>query len=366
MTRPGRGALATVLAAGVFASIVACVDLFHSTDFPTLCIDDGAACTAEAAVEIEASAPVDASGPIDLCARSSDEARTLAARVCAYLGACVGTRDGTSFGDCVARATAAFDCTFNPMLRPRGPTAVLWQCLSAVGSCTDVSTCVFGSTTPRCPGGAGAPYTGCNVEGGVAVVECGADTKPLGIELCAIEARACARVDPSTAICAGLGAAACTDAGVRCQGSAAIACKTSAGISFDEGVDCAAFGDGRCVQDPAGVACAPVVPAKSCNASARVVCEPGNIASSCVGGQLVRVSCAAVGRSCDATGVSPLDPSGACRNIDASAACASTSDECISNGRLRGCERGARVEIDCANFGLGPCTTGMARPTCTP
>src|SRR5688572_11314287 len=137
MRRAGRGraVLGTFIASALFAA-AACVDLFHSTDFATLCAFDAAACSPEAGSNGDVSDAPEA--PIDLCAQSPARARELAERTCGWVGACLGTLEDSTLGACMVRALAAYDCVFNPSLRPRGRNAVLWQCLSKVGSCDDV------------------------------------------------------------------------------------------------------------------------------------------------------------------------------------------------------------------------------------
>ena len=297
--------------------------LFHSTDFPTLCAYDAEACATETGPPTGDAEPPDATdepaAPIDFCTNSPSVARRLAERACGYLGACLGPREDSNFGACMIRALAAYDCSFNPSLRPRGESAVLWDCLSKIDSCDDVALCVFGTKAPACPSGNLDPtaFTACNKDGGSVVVECGPSTTALGMTPCALRGRTCARLDVSTSICTGKRGGSCT-VSPRCDGTSAVRCKSAGGIDSDEGTDCAAYGDGRCASDDAGVACAPPASAGACalGKTSEVRCsDGGTFAESCVDSRAVRFNCAAIGLGCSAAGVSTTDPVSACKNL---------------------------------------------------
>jgi hypothetical protein len=347
------------LVAATLASMTACVDLFHSIDFPPLC-DDDAGCEGEAGASSGDANEGDAASAqtIDLCAEPATAARAKAEHVCAYLGACLGTTEGGSFGDCMVRALAAFDCTLNPSLRPRGKTAQLWDCLARATSCDAVTSCVFGGPAPRCTGNTSGSYTGCDVDGGSTVVECGEGTVALGMAPCALRGRTCASADPSTSLCTGKnGAPSCTDTSPRCDGTHAVACTKAKGIWLDDGLDCAAYGKGACALDDDGVACAPGDPVETCSRTSKVRCTNEDVAESCVDGHMVWIDCRRLGLSCNATGVSPVDPIRACADVDASVACTTTTDTCISSAVLRGCALGRRFDVDCESVaGLGACS----------
>jgi len=356
------------------AGTAACVDLFHSTDFPTLCDQDAAACAPETGAFSDADRPDVAEGgrPIELCSRDGNEARRRAEHACGYLGACLGPHEDTRLADCMVRALAAYDCAFNPSLRPRGTTEILWDCLARASTCEDVSLCVFGTPAPGCTPASGL-YSGCNLErdedgsldAGAVVVACHASRVAVGMNPCELRGRSCARVDESKSICAGKRGATCVT-GPRCEGTSAVQCRSAGGIDADEGTDCAFFGAGRCVHDDAGVACAPPPNAPTCTGTAEVTCNRVGVAASCVGGRMVEIDCAAVGMGCDADGVLPIDPLLACsKNPDAGAACATTEDECDFE-TLVSCTRGARYELRCTDIpGLGACTkTAGGRASC--
>ena len=99
-----------VAASGAFVVLgLACVDLFHGTDFETLCTrsPNDPSCGGESGVlpdVIDASA-LDAQVPHpDFCAWSSTQARAEALRACAWLGNAYRTGDGVTKDE--ARATA--------------------------------------------------------------------------------------------------------------------------------------------------------------------------------------------------------------------------------------------------------------------
>jgi hypothetical protein len=360
-----RGRLAIVLVGilgGGASLLAACVDLFHSTDFTTLCALDSAAC---AAPETGADAPDSEPPPviIDFCTWTPEQAQNAAERTCAWVGACAGALPRSSFAACMLRARAAYDCALNPSLRPRGRTAELWSCLARIQSCTDVSRCFFGPSPPSCePVAPNTSFTQCAPDpSSSTVVECalsGSDsdsgTNPTtAIESCVLEGRSCVALDTSRAICAGKGGIGCSGAS-RCDGTHAIACNGA----NDDGFDCAAFGDGRCVEDldGGGVACAPVTDAAPCDGGAELRCDDAGIPRACVGGLEVAVDCAQLGQTCvlGDSGRPALDPLAACGYADAAAEC-STDDECAGD-ILRSCAQRTAFEVSCAKHGLGPCT----------
>ena len=374
-TRRGRIAALGAVAATALAGVAACVDLFHSTDVATLCGVDAAACASDtgAAPDVDVPDSAKSAPPIELCASSSAEARGRAEHACGYLGACLGTMERENFGACMTRALAAYDCSFNPSLRPRGANELLWDCLSKADSCDAVSLCVFGTPAPGCNAKDGV-YSACNLvrddagslEAGTVVVECTNSTVAVGMTPCALAGRTCVKVDGSKSVCAGGRGVSCT-VGPRCDGTFAVQCKSAGGIDADEGANCALFGDGRCAVDDAGAACAPVEQAPSCTTTAKVVCDDAGVARSCVGGKTVTLNCPAVGQGCNAAGVVPVDPIGACKNLDAGTACADGEDDCV-DGTLVSCAHGTRFALSCATVpGLGACTKANGRrAACSP
>ncbi len=352
--------LRTAIAASLVGAIAACVDLFHATDFAEPC-GDTATCASDGGVDAtSAEASIEET---KICAASSTEARQIAGRVCGRLGACFGNVEGSTFGACMLRALAAYDCVYNPSLRPKGATALQWGCLTNATTCDEVATCLFPEGRPTCqPSDAGATTT-CGSQAG-AVVECADASTPLGIEPCALEGRTCARVDGTTSICAGKQAAACGDA-PRCEGTFAVACKKVGGLSFDEGTDCATVGSGTCAADGVGVGCVPGETAAACKGDSTLRCTERGAVEGCVGGRVVRFDCGQIGAGCDVSGASPTDPSTACRNVDAGP-CAETNDVCASTKLLRSCARGMSFDVDCETLGLDGCTPFTSRPACGP
>lgn len=360
-----RQALWAASGAATLVGAGACVDLFHATDFATLCELDASACTSPDSSTADAGGP-DAAANIDFCSLSSPRAREIADHACGWLGACLGTI-GT-FGDkegpfaaCMMQALAAYDCAYNPTLRPRGESATLWQCLSKVSSCGELNRCVFGSVdAPRCQRTSGGTFTACNADPGSVLVECGTDERPFGMTVCALSGRSCTKVDSSKGVCAGKQGANCTGS-PRCEGTFAIACATTnGGIPADEGTNCDLVGDGRCVADSNGIACAPdKESADTCSATSKVVCNHKQ-AESCVDGRRVRFRCETLNMDCDVAAANPAD---ACRVT--SQPCNDTVDSC-QNGKLHSCSRGKAFDLDCESVNLGSCTpqTGGRPATC--
>jgi hypothetical protein len=327
--------------------LFACVDLFHGTDFETLCERNPAACAGSAN---------DAGKPLlDFCAWPSATAREKAVRACAWLGACEGPLGETAFGRCLVRALSAFDCTFNPALRPRGDAHTLWSCLAQVESCKDVDACVFTGTPPECAAVQAGSFTACSA---TARVECARPDggRAAGVEPCALEGRTCTKLDDSRALCTGVGGAACS-AGASCAGTSAIDCGPFGGTLVDRGRDCAAVGGGSCVAGgDAGVACTPIPTAPSCTGGLDVRCE-GTTVTSCVQGKRVSFDCRVLGAPCDVTQpIPPTDPALACADRTSPSRCTGP-DECVA-GKIESCANGVKVTADCASVGLGPCVKG--------
>lgn len=356
---PQRIAAVAALTASLGAA--ACVDLFHATDFDTLCERTPSACAAGAA---------DGGGPAlpppenatTLCSGSPGEARARAERACAWMTSCLGTAPSSSLGACIVRAQAAYSCSLNPGLRPQGKTAALWGCLASAATCEAVSGCLFDAGAPSCvPTTGGGSFRACsNDEPSVSAVTCGSSATPTSIEHCALEGRSCARIDLGDAVCAGVSGTAC-DGAARCAGTAAVHC-SSGPVQVDLGRDCAAFGAGRCVVDTAGAACAPGDDAPSCAGSSKVTCDVG-AAQSCVDGKSVVIACGELGLDCDAADATPSDPVSACKaRRDAPGWCDTERDTCGPGGALSSCAHGAVFTLDCLGQGLGACVEA-AEPT---
>jgi hypothetical protein len=351
--------LAAASATGV--ALLACVDLFHSTDFETL---------REAGATSDVTDPdvvVVDSGPkplVDFCKWTPAEARTHAARACAWLGACTGVLDDTALGPCMLQASWAYDCDLNPTLRPNGATYALWSCLSDVKSCGDVEACVRPAGPDTCPAIASGSFTQCG-DGGASEIRAKCANPMLGppasVEPCALKGKVCIAIDPSTSTCGGPTKKTCAQ-GRTCTGTGAVDCRPVGSTLVDLGLDCAAFGAGSCVSEDAGgdagtlVGCAPLQAAPACDAGIAVKCDVDfpQVARSCVNGKAVSVDCSKLGVSCDVSKeVPPYRPFGACAEYVDAGRC-SGADEC-REGKLRSCVQGIAFEADCAALGLGAC-----------
>src|SRR5579859_1341486 len=152
---------------GLGAGLVACIDLFHTTDdVLTACQLDGDIPDCGGDVQAEAARPVEAAppeaGPTDFCnpGWSRAEAYQNAQRACAWLGACGSPLGGNAFGECMFQALLAYDCTANPSHPVRGRRRAAWDCVWQVKSCTDVTNCVFSGDQPSCKAPSGTACVG--------------------------------------------------------------------------------------------------------------------------------------------------------------------------------------------------------------
>jgi hypothetical protein len=354
-----------IVAAACVAGIapLACIDLFHSTDFETLRSEAGAAPdVATTDAEIEA-------GPkplVDFCKWTPAEAKTNASRACAWLGACTGVLDDTALGACMLHALWAYDCDLNPGLRPNGATQSLWSCLSDVKSCGEVEACVRPSGPDTCPAVTSGAFTQCGDAGASELrAECSKPQTgpPAAVEPCALQGKVCVVVDPSTSACGGPTKKTCT-LGRTCTGTGAVDCRLAASSStlVDFGLDCAAFGAGACAAEDAGgdagtvVGCAPLPTTPACDAGIAVTCDLDfpTVARSCVNGHAISVDCSKLGVGCDVSkDVPAYRPLAACAEYVDAGRC-SGADDC-QNGKLRSCAQGIAFEADCAALGLGAC-----------
>jgi hypothetical protein len=353
------------------AALLACVDLFHGTDFDTLCSvsPDAAECLPDAALDVPdavaADVGADSARPHpDFCSWSSNEARTQALRACAWLGACEGPLGESTFGPCVVHAQLAFNCTATPTLRPRGAVDAFWACLATASSCTEVDACVFPGGVVPCNEISAGSSSACGENTNEAVrVECsGPAGRAVGVEPCVMTGRTCSAENSSIATCSGMKGFACTT--TECSGGSAVDCTIAGQVTFDRGVDCAGHGGGACVSTVDTPACAPGEGAGTCTTTATPVCEDA-VATSCVAGKETRVNCAAVKLPCDVTQPVPAyDLSAAC--VDRGAGACNVPDTCASGSVLQSCGRGATFTVDCATLGLGKCKINSAgRASCT-
>lgn len=371
MSARARRLVITIASLGFLALGVACVDLFHSTDFDTLCTKspDDPAC---AAVNDAAAADVvvgDAeAGPAhpDFCAWSSQEARKQAARACAWLGACEHPLGESVFGACVVHAQLAFDCALNPSLRPRQAIDAFWSCLATVQSCGDVDRCIFPAGVQECVAVPSGSSTACGTAGNSGVrLECsGAAGRAHGVEPCALSGRTCSPEDTSLAKCSGVLGFACTTASGACSSTSAIDCRPSGVRTVDQGIDCSGYGAGQCALGEAGPACVPTKTASTCLEDTPALCD-GALVRTCLAGEDVRIDCARLDLPCDVTQVSTADPTAGC--IKRGAGACMDNDLCPTPTTLRSCGRGATYEVDCTAAGLGKCAIDTAgHGACTP
>jgi hypothetical protein len=345
---------------GILASFgMACVDLFHSTDVsaPPSCDPDASSCGSYDGGRDDSYA--------DLC---TSDASAKAFRTCAWLGACLGPLGETSAGTCIMHAQGAYNCDYNPSVRPRGKIAALWRCLGSVTSCNEVRSCVYGSAVPSCPAEPELESSTCLIgDGGSTAIACNLLSTPVGALACTLQGQACNALTPTRATCAGGLGAAC-EGRPRCEGTAAVTCHSIHGRSIDEGIDCTDFGSGVCIDDDLGPACAPIADAGACTIATRsafACSEDGGVAERCVAGQAVRIHCNALGLTCDPSGLSPTLPMTACRYQASDAGCLEKEDACLGS-RLRSCVNNRPIELDCRDLGLGGCVQRNGRAACTP
>ncbi len=356
-----RLAVATValgVTAGGAALIVACGDLFHKTDFPTLCEVDAQACAVEGGPGGDGG-DVDAGdggpGGIDLCAQkpSLEAAR----RACAWAGSCLGPLGGNAFGACMFQALQVIDCDARPDMPAKGQTLKYWQCLVAASqaqSCDAVRRCAVPAGEQACTNSSTTPYIACLDFGQNEATRfiCPPNGgSPLVVESCAAAGRTCRRTSSGTAFC--VPAALPPDAGVSpcdagCEQSALHVCGPDLGADSDIGVNCTQFGAGTCTPGGATPACTPSTGTK-CSASVDVTCD-GPVATACPAGTKDRVDCSRLGSTCSTDLTDPKhDVTRACRQ---NKVC--TDDTCTGT-TLTSCVYGVTYTVDCAQHGFTRC-----------
>jgi hypothetical protein len=344
------GAKRVLVAIGLaFASAIACVDLFHSTNATSLC-------------EIDANAP-GCSGdggapdvaPPDLCAGDSGVASSRALHACAWLSACEHPVGQNATGLCMANAILAYDCQANPNRKPKGKALAFWQCLLGIASCSDVAKCVMpDGVVPGCSAGG---FIGCSqgASNPSTRFDCvqPTDAAPAA-ENCQMRGQTCDSLDRDAsnhaALCVGPLARACTTSS-GCAAGGKLSLCDDAGI--DRGYDCADFGAAQCDPSGASPACAPETTG-TCAGSNDINCTSGNIkAQGCVTSAPEAVDC------------TPLSGPGTCNPIEAgspgtipSSACwvdgGCITDAC-DGGTLVACIRGRSLAVDCTALGLKTC-----------
>jgi hypothetical protein len=345
---------------------VACVDLFHSTDFETLCnvspTDPRCGTDAAVAGDVVSEVPaVDARPPHpDFCSWSSTRAETAATRACAWLGACEGALGESAFGKCVARAQLAFDCKANPKLRPAGATDDFWSCLATATTCKQVDDCAFPSgQVDACREFASGSFTSCGNANPTTHVKCAAPGggRPVGVEPCAMLGKTCSITDSlgSTATCSGTvtsfspGATACVEN--ACRGTIARNCTGGGTSTTDDGFDCASQ-SAKCTL-AAGVPACTLAAGAACTPDAPPSCDGARVIA-CVDGHQVAVDCAVIGLECDIARLTGADL------FDLTAACALATPTCTGADRCDGtqltsCGRGQEYKVDCVSVGLAGC-----------
>lgn len=333
---------------------LACVDLFHGTEFETLCIHspDDPACTGDAAIDVDAAAEAAPRPHPDFCAWSSSEARKQALRACAWLGACEGPLGEAVFGPCAVRAQLAYDCKAAPSVRPQGAVDEFWGCLATVRSCGDVDGCVFPGGVQSCVAVPTGSSSACGTLAGNTAtrLKCaGPAGRAVGVEPCVMLGKTCAAESTSVASCVGSLGFTCATTG--CSGTKAVDCRTAGTRKLDRGVDCAGYGAGACVDGAGGPACKGGPTAPSCSTDPAPRCN-ADLLTTCIDGRDVQIDCTKLGLRCDVSqAVALYDPAAGC--VDRPGAC-SGPDKCVGN-KLQSCARGSVYEVDCADVGLGPC-----------
>jgi hypothetical protein len=349
-------ATAGVVALGL-AATAACGDIFHSTDFPTLCDRDASApgCSGDAGQSVDAF--VEAA--TDFCQWSSSAAASKAAHACAWLSACELPLGNDAFGPCMMQAILAYDCVANPNRPVVGKLHRFWDALWQATSCTDVDAVVFPGKPQPCINDSG---TACGAVDGFGDntstrAECVKTGAPGAGEPCIMVGRTC---DTATARC-DVGSACSTS---TCNGTVLHDCEDAG----DLGLDCQYFGAGSCTAAAGYPACRPAGGGAPCAASTAVTCNQGQ-ASGCATGVTETISCALLGGSsggsCVAGTPSPMwDISVACvgnslgdGGQDAGEAGVCVTATCGDMDTLTGCARGFTYRTSCQDAGLGQCVS---------
>lgn len=346
---------------GAAAVLAACVDLFHSTSFQTLCDVDASApgCGAVDGGPVQDAQGIpDATpeaGPQDFCALDEVAADRAASYACAWLGACEGPYEHNPFGQCILEALQAFDCTVRPNMKVTGSIFEYWSCLSKVKSCAEVDSCV---KVIGCGGGSVA-YNAC---AGNTRVACAASTPKMAhppfAANCEAQGRRCFQPDPNDSVAYCAASSTANDAGCSsgCQGSVLHDCE-DAGLSYalDLGRDCANVGAGTCTTSDAGESvCAPK--GHPCT-NGSIVCS-SNMAIDCRSGFEDRVDCGRLAGTCTTTGLTgpAWDPASACVG---GLTCG--PDTCTGT-RLNGCANGIAHSVDCKTLGFSGCAASAPVP----
>lgn len=188
------------------AGLLACVDIFHSTDVSAICDETPG-------FQECPKTP----GPEGYCTTDATEVRKRAEHACAWLGACEGAAESNALGACLGNALSIFQCS-DATLDGADSLHNKWDCLRLAQSCHDVDLCVYGREPVAVCEESQQTITSC-VAGRIHVI-CQGSARPTLSEDCALLGRTCS-TDVSGGICRGPCAT-----GVPCGGGAQVACAT--------------------------------------------------------------------------------------------------------------------------------------------
>lgn len=331
--RPRAAAIVSVV-----VTLFGCTDIFHATDFPTLCetAPDAAACARDAAADVTAK---------PLCAADNADASRIARKTCARLSACNAVGPQWNLAACLDDALVAFDCTASPANAPRGARRDFWLCARDADDCAALQSCLLGKTPALSCAANAKDYATC--AGNDVRVRCSAaGGVPITSESCLAQGKTC--VD---GVCGGGARGGCTASG--CDGTSLHLCaQDGVGSIIDVGYDCTLQGDGACHGSGESAYCG-VAQGPACTSTTAVRCEAG-VAIACIGGKESRVNCGSLGLACTGGELTSEGAIGACKGaIDCAA------DAC-TNGAVQSCARKTPRTIDCVAEGLGPCALGSA------
>jgi hypothetical protein len=341
---------------GCLLSSAACTDIFHATDFRTLCENDPAndACgsrDAGPAIDSETVPEAQAEAGPSLCLTDPAEARRLADRICGTESACGLTAGPDGVGECIFQALRAYDCKADEAQRPEGKRAQLFACRRQAKTCADFARCA--GVTRAC-----GAVSGSSCEGQSAVF-CSGSIRT--VTLCSATGRQCLTRGSAAPVCAGQTSATCPtdgDGGAACSGSSLRSCGAP---GLDRGFDCASFGAGMCVSEQDAGRCAPLSDTP-CTEPFAERCE-GEVAVRCSGGKSERIDCKKLGLAC-AIGAPRIVGS------DLSEACTGLAVSCTpkcDGSAVSSCFRNGTYRVDCLGLGLGACDDrGAADPHCIP
>ncbi len=340
-------------AVAIAAAAVACADIFHDTDSPTLCDFDAAApgclSTGDA-------------GELPICAPDHDTAEARAKHACAWLAACETPIGKNATGQCMVEAILAYDCQANPNRQPKLAAKTFWTAMANVKSCADVDTAVFyqSKSAANCAAKSPSAYIGCTKWTGTldfgTRISCPTPGERLFGENCLAQGRTCDSVPLSDAgignnggLCLGREGRNCK-ASPSCDGAQLIACDDA---GFDRGLDCTYFGLGNCLATGVQPACVPDGPLLA--AKPDITCSPAGEATSTLSGREEKVDCTYVSGSApdNCTNI-PNAPVGT-RAADACKRTSGCSADTCSGAKLAACVAGRTVTIDCLADGLKGC-----------